>query len=121
MKGAAYRRPPGIRCGARAAAEGVSVEGRLKRVPFAFITMLACIGTATAAGLCPDVDKTPPSEGTRMSEETFEVPDGRTVVWYLGETTGRQHRFVLVTPRVRVREEPKERIFEGDIPPIPGR
>ena len=38
---------------------------------------LACIGTtALADDLCPDVAKRPVSEGTRMTEDTFEVPAG---------------------------------------------
>jgi hypothetical protein len=51
---------------------------------------------------------------------TFTVPDQRTLVWHLGATAGQQHLFVLVTPRVIVREE-EEAIFLGNIAPIPGR
>ena len=50
------------------------------RGPLAFVGLLASLGSAAAADLCPDVDRTPPSEGTRMSEETFEVPAGLDAV-----------------------------------------
>jgi len=42
------------------------------------ISVLLAVGVATAAAedLCPDVDKTPPTEGSRMTEDVFEVPAG---------------------------------------------
>jgi hypothetical protein len=50
---------------------------------------------------------------------TFNIPDGRTLVWDIG-ANGDEHLFVLVTPRIIVREEP-EAIFMGTVEPIPGR
>ena len=38
--------------------------------------MLACASGAAAETLCPESDKTAPAEGTRMTEDTFEVPAG---------------------------------------------
>jgi hypothetical protein len=52
--------------------------------------------------------------------QTVVVPDGRTLVWHLGETAQRQHLFVLLTPSVQVRQE-EEGIYFGPILPIPGR
>lgn len=52
--------------------------------------------------------------------KTFNVADGRTLVWDLGSSGNDQHLFVLVTPRIVVREE-KEVIFKGTLQPIPGR
>lgn len=50
----------------------------------------------------------------------FTVPDGQTLIWNLGATANGQHLFLLVTPRIQVREA-EERIFQGEIEPIPGR
>lgn len=40
------------------------------------VTLAAGLNAATAADLCPDIAKTPPPEGTRMPEDSFEVPAG---------------------------------------------
>ena len=45
---------------------------------------------------------------------TVTVSDGSALVWHVGETAQRQHLFVLVTPRIHVREEE-----EKQIAPIP--
>src|SRR5260370_20008583 len=47
------------------------------------------------------------------------MAQGRPLVWRLGVTTERRHLFVLATPRVVVVEE-EERIFVGELAPIPG-
>jgi hypothetical protein len=60
-------------------------------------------------------------ERITKAAKTMEVPDGRSFIWDLGETVERQHLFVVITPRIRVQKEPEERIFLGEIPPIPGR
>jgi hypothetical protein len=56
-------------------------------------------------------------ERTMKANTTVAVSDGRTLVWDLGENAG-QHLFVLVTPRVVVREVPT---FIGELQPVPGR
>src|ERR1051325_8953522 len=43
------------------------------------------------------------------ASKEFNVADGCTIVWDLGESAG-QHLFVLATPRVRVRQQ-EERLF----------
>jgi hypothetical protein len=53
------------------------------------------------------------------ADDTFVMAPGRTLVWHLGATTEHQHLFVLATPRVVVVEE-EERIFVGELAPIPG-
>jgi len=47
---------------------------------------------------------------------TFMIPPGRTLVWHAGHTRDRRQLFVLVTPCVLV---PEERLFIGEIKPIP--
>jgi hypothetical protein len=58
-------------------------------------------------------------ERITKAAKTTVLSNGRTLVWDLGETTGRQQLFVLVTPRIRVRED--ERIILGEDAPISGR
>jgi hypothetical protein len=43
-------------------------------------------------------------ERITKAAKQFEVPDGCTLVWDIGETTHRQHLFIVVTPKIRVRE-----------------
>jgi hypothetical protein len=59
-------------------------------------------------------------ERITKAAKTIVLPNGSTLVWDLGETAGRHQLFVLVTPRIRVRQE-EERIFLGEDAPIPGR
>jgi hypothetical protein len=59
-------------------------------------------------------------ENAVKTSRTFNIPDGKTLVWDLGSSAG-EHLFVLITPRIQVREEPKEKIFQGTLEPIPGR
>jgi hypothetical protein len=65
------------------------------------------------------------SEGIRRRDivnaaATFIVPDGKTLIWSLGESASRNHQFLMVTPRVLiVRDE--EGVFMGKVEPIPGR
>jgi hypothetical protein len=59
-------------------------------------------------------------ERLTKAAKTFNVSDGRTLVWDLGAAAGNQHLFVLVTPRIQVRPE-DERLFLGEATPIPGR
>ena len=44
-------------------------------------------------------------ERLTKASKTVSVPDGRTLVWDLGERAGRQHVFVLVMPRIRTHEQ----------------
>jgi hypothetical protein len=53
-------------------------------------------------------------ELSTKATKTFNVSDGATLLWDLGETAERQHLFVLVTPRIHAREE-EEQIFLGEI------
>ena len=46
------------------------------RLVISVLILLANFGPALAEDLCPDIDKVKPPEGTRMSEDTFEVPAG---------------------------------------------
>jgi hypothetical protein len=58
---------------------------------------------------------------TSGAHVTVPVESGRTLVWHLGvQPISRQHLFVLVSPRVVVREAP-EAISEEEPPLIPGR
>jgi hypothetical protein len=52
------------------------------------------------------------------SAKTFNLPDGRTLAWDFGEIADRQHMFLFVSPQVRVQQK-EERIFLGELPPIP--
>ena len=49
------------------------------------LLMVAVLGTAHAEDLCPEVAKQPVTEGTRMPEETFEVPAGLDAAGKLSE------------------------------------
>lgn len=51
---------------------------------------------------------------------TFNLPDGKTLIWHLGETASRHHQFLMVTPRVVVVRE-EDGVFMGKVEPIPGR
>ena len=51
----------------------------------ASVALLCLSGEAPAEELCPDVAKQPVQEGTRMSEETFEVPAGLDAASKLSE------------------------------------
>lgn len=46
------------------------------RSVFVSMLLLAGLGPASAEDLCPDVSKLSVAEGTRMTEDTFEVPAG---------------------------------------------
>ena len=52
---------------------------------WAAVAAVGLSGTAMAEELCPDVSKQPVQEGTRMSEETFEVPSGLDAAGKLSE------------------------------------
>jgi hypothetical protein len=64
-------------------------------------------------------DKSRDVEHLMRASKTFDVPEASTLVWDLGESAG-QCRFILITPRVQVQQEP-EKIFLGEQEPIPGR
>lgn len=59
-------------------------------------------------------------ERTTKATKTFNIPDGRTLVWDLGASVENQQLFVLATPRIVVREEVEPITLE--VPPaIPAR
>jgi hypothetical protein len=60
-------------------------------------------------------------EQTTKAAATFIIPDQRTLVWHVGAAANGQHLFVLVTPRVIVREEEEEEVTPSSVLPIPGR
>lgn len=48
----------------------------MKHWVLAAVVTVGLCSAAPAEEICPDVNKQPVQEGTRMSEETFEVPSG---------------------------------------------
>ena len=65
-----------------------------------------------------DVEDAIAANRVLRTSDTFDVPTDRTLIWRVGEVGG-THVFVAARPRVVV--EVEERLFLGEIPPLPRR